>query len=92
MVPFKIRKSSGGSTILVGSSTYTQMLERLHLLGAVTGSREDSTFHREHHVDGGRTFRVFSKTRVRPRVLLLGTVDLQGPVVVNAKPRPFHGI
>lgn len=93
MVPFKIRKSSGGSIILVGSSTHTQTLDPVQLLGAAAVRRKDvATFHRQHGVDGGGTFGVLSEARVRSRVLLLGTVDLQGAVVVNAKPRPVHGI
>lgn len=80
MVPFKIRESSGGSTILVGSSARTELSETFQLLGAATiVGREKKklfTFDGEHHVDGGRAFGVLSETRVRSRVLLLSGVDL----------------
>lgn len=81
----------------MGSSARTELSETFQLLGAATiaGRKKKKklfTFDGEHHVDGGRAFGVLSETRVRSRVLLLGAVDLQGPVVMDTEPRPFHRI
>lgn len=92
VVPIKICRSSGGTTILVGSCRGTTLLVIFQGPGASEKVFQPKlfTFDIKHSFNSCHSFHVFSHTCILPTILFLHTEDFQRAVVVGGKPWSFY--